>query len=253
MSNNNICDVQLQLEAYCDGELSLSDRQALETHLESCQHCVEGYERLLHMKRLIQKSVSEPAPLGLKRRIRQSLGQVTGEQRRLTSLMTWLGLFGGGLTATLFTFWLFVNPDWVRLESQLVSAHIKSLQVDHLLDVKSSDKHTVKPWFRGKLNFSPVVYDFTSQGFQLIGGRLEYIDERNAAAIVYKRRAHIINLFIWPTREKILGKNFAMSSYRNNGFNLYHWRSNAMVYWTISDLNNQELKLFVRLLKSKLK
>jgi anti-sigma factor RsiW len=130
-----------------------------------------------------------------------------------------------------------------RLTQEIVSSNIRSLMADHMLDVVSTDQHTVKPWFNGKLDFSPPVKDLAAQEFPLIGGRLDYIGGRSVAALVFHRNKHVINLFIWPTTEKNL-KPAASSSIQ--GYNVIHWSEAGMTFWTVSDLNEKELTEFVQ-------
>jgi anti-sigma factor RsiW len=131
-----------------------------------------------------------------------------------------------------------------RLAELVVASHVRALQATHLTDVASSDRHTVKPWFRGKLDFSPQVPDLTAQGYVLSGGRLDYLTDRPVAALVYLRRSHVINLFLWPTGEAGESPTLAQSRL---GFNIRHWRRAGMAFWVVSDLNDQELDEFVRL------
>ena len=141
------------------------------------------------------------------------------------------------------------SDDWkvatgANLPRDLVVAHVRSLQAEHLEDVKSSDKHTVKPWFTGQVDFSPPVKDFTEQGYPLLGGRLDYLDQRPTAALVYGRAKHIINLFIWPAGGD--GDSSAQTLVRR-GYNLSHWTREGLEFWAVSDLNAEELGEFARL------
>ena len=133
------------------------------------------------------------------------------------------------------------------LGREAVSNHVRSLMADHIADVPTSDQHTVKPWFNGKLDFSPPVIDLDEQGFSLVGGRLDYLDSRVVAALVYKRRQHVINLFVWPTDES----DRAGQTATYQGYNVVHWRQDNMSYWAVSDLNANELREFAQLERSK--
>jgi anti-sigma factor RsiW len=127
------------------------------------------------------------------------------------------------------------------LAQDVISSHVRSLLATHLLDVPSTDQHTVKPWFDGKLKFSPPVRDFTDQGFRLIGGRLDYINGREVAALVYQRRLHLINLFIWPLES---GRNTAAESFEKDGYNVLHWERDGFAFWAVSDVSAGDLTAF---------
>jgi len=130
-----------------------------------------------------------------------------------------------------------------RLTQELIGGHVRSLMASHLTDVSSSDQHTVKPWFEGKLDFSPPVADVTEQGFPLVGGRLEYIGNRPVAALVYRHQQHVINLFIWPVTHE---EDVRERTLTRQGYQLIHWAEAGMSYWVVSDLNARELQAFVR-------
>jgi anti-sigma factor RsiW len=134
-----------------------------------------------------------------------------------------------------------------RLIQEVTANHVRSLMVAHLVDIPSSDRHVVKPWFTGKLDFAPSVPDLTEQGFPLIGGRLDYLDNRGVAAVVYKRREHVINVFIWPAAHTASGESKTAT---HQGYHHLRWSDSSMVYWAVSDLNGRELEEFVRLLQT---
>jgi anti-sigma factor RsiW len=196
------------------------------------------------------------APPDLRQRIHAAVAQsaVSAVPSRTTrgQLFGWRWLQMGAtlacavLASVLATQMYFAPTDTVRVNDEIIAAHVRSLMVAHLEDVASSDQHTVKPWFAGKLDFSPPVNDFSSQGFPLIGGRLDYIDKHFAAALVYRRHGHVINVFVWPIREtdraRALNEN-------KEGFNLIAWSRSELQYWLVSDVNSEELQQFSKLLR----
>ena len=163
----------------------------------------------------------------------------------------WIGV-GASLVLLLLMVWsvfrLTAGPSSDELRArEVVSNHVRSLMAAHITDVPSSDQHTVKPWFNGKLDFSPPVINLDEQGFNLVGGRLDYLDNRAIAAVVYKRNQHLINLFIWPTSES----DRSVRTEARQGYNVIHWRRDDMNYWAVSDLNATELREFVELARTR--
>lgn len=238
--------------AYADGELDLVCTLEIEKHLAACPSCSHAYENVRSLKLAVQSSdLYLSAPPALRRRVLNTIrGQVGGVRRRSP---VWWGMFkmlipaaGVALIALLLLPVLSGRSLDKQLEEEVVSSHVRSLMLDHKTDVASSDKHTVKPWFQGKLDFSPPVNDLADHGFPLVGGRLDYLQGRPVAALVYQRRQHLINLFVWPTAgPAIISDRFMV----RQGYNLVNWTKAGMTFWTVSDLNPTDLAGFVQLMK----
>jgi anti-sigma factor RsiW len=242
------CDETRDLiHAYADGELDLVKSIDVEKHLQHCDACSQNYLSIRNVQSVAaHSSVRFEPSADLEKRVRAKLRRENKPQRR-SFVVRWRWLVAltsfvivVGAVTTIFT----RRSESDLLAQEIVSSHVRSLMADHLTDVPSSDQHTVKPWFDGKLDFSPPVKDLTQQGFALNGGRLDYIGHRPVAALVYRRRQHSINVFIWPATE---ATNETASS--NNGFNVIRWSNAGMVYWAVSDLNLDELRQFVQLLQ----
>ncbi len=192
------------------------------------------------------KSFHFAPPPGLRRRIESSLRDLD-DTRTGRRVWPWLALAASAALIvfsawSLVRFWPTLEDD--RLAQEVVSSHVRSLMIDHLYDVKSTDSHTVKPWFHGKIDFAPVVVDLAEEGFPLSGGRLDYVDNRPAAILVYHRRQHVINLLIWPSTRADTEEPRALT---RQGYNLLHWSRGGMTYWAVSDLNAAELRTFADL------
>jgi len=246
------CDLIMKnIEAYLDGELTLSDRRDFEEHISDCESCTGKLESMQAMQNMVRNTEYANMPSGLKNKIHYQLRDYTGEESNSSNMLNWLGISGGAMAIGALATWiimsfLFVTPIQMRLADQIISSHVRSLMVNHVTDVLSSDRHTVKPWFNGKVDFSPPVKEFKSAGFELVGGRLDYIQARTVSALVYKRRAHLINAFIFRGEDSI--DSVTPQHIQRQGYNLVHWISNGLEYWVISDLNRKELEEFARLL-----
>jgi len=236
------------IEAYMDEELDPGLRAAVEEHLSNCPACSEEHSRFREQKASI-KSIAPyyTAPAPLQRSVREALRRAAASESaamRRNTPWRWLAIAASILLAISVS-WNVRRAQPRTAENDLVaqnilSDHIRSLIGTHLLDVPSSDRHTVKPWFNGKLDFSPQVKDFAAQGFPLIGGRIEYLTDRNVAALVYHRRQHVINLFTWPSSAPPVNEG----SFSRNGYNLLHWTDASMTYWAASDIPMAELQQF---------
>lgn len=245
-------DMKALLHGYLDGELDAANTLQVENHLKTCTTCADEYQRLTELRAALrQDELRYRASDALHARITGTLDSATSAPAGPTTFRWWQRLWPDrrfGLPAAAFAAGLavalIVPRPHTDLEQELVSEHIRSLMASHITDVTTSDQHTVKPWFSGRLDFSPPVVDLASEGFALAGGRLDYIAGRSVAALVYKRREHLINLFIWPAEKGELGVEQAQSSV-NNGYNVLRWSSNGMTFWAISDLDSAELQEFM--------
>jgi anti-sigma factor RsiW len=237
------------IDPYADGELEAGAILELERHIQSCPGCMVAWRNLQGLKKALkQDALYFAAPAELRQRIKSELPSPARtvpqwpawSWNRLTTAMS--GAFAVCL-ALLVTVTLFRPSSDQPLAQEIVSSHIRSLMAGHVMDVVSTDQHTVKPWFNGKLDFSPPVRDLAAQEFPLVGGRLDYIGGRGVAALVFQRHKHIINLFVWPAKEA--DSNPAPFAPRQ-GYNLIRWSEAGMVFWAVSDLNEKELMEFVQ-------
>ena len=238
-------DAQRLVPAYLDGEIDLTKSVEIQQHLEDCSGCQRVYENEQALKAAVRADgLYYVAPLGLQMRIMRSLPQ---EKRETGRGWKWgWPAYGLAATALLFLFAIALYRSATNSQSdfqaqEVLSSHVRSLMAAHLFDVRSTDKHTVKPWFNGKIDYAPVVEDLTPQGFPLLGGRLDYLNGRQVAALIYQRQKHIINLYLWPAPKE---PNAALKSISLRGFYLWHWTKFGMVYWAVSDLNSSELQDF---------
>jgi anti-sigma factor RsiW len=256
------------MDGYLDGELDPITSQTIERHLRSCRNCQQAYETHRALVRAIGNATPYyKAPAALRERIQSSLREeiverparnlapdrqplFPGRQPGLRTILwetswNWLALAAAIVLAAIIA--LTLVPRLQRpgtdqlLATQLIASHVRSLMANHLTDVASSDQHTVKPWLDAKLDFAPPVVDLASEGFPLVGGRLDYLDNRPAAALVYQRRKHFINLFVWPGEAGAAKPTMAMS---HQGYQLLHWADSDFNYWAVSDVNGNDLQTF---------
>jgi anti-sigma factor RsiW len=235
------------IEAYVDGELDATQKSEVRGHLEGCISCAETHWRLMEMRTNLKKEgpyYEAPAPL--RDRVVTSLrNEARRDNPRRSAPWNWMAIAASVLLAV-SAIWNVqmlrsrqAAPD--RIASEILSSHVRSLMGNHLLDVPSTDQHTVKPWFNGKVDFSPAVKDLAGQGYPLIGGRIEYVDEKPVAVLVYQHAKHVINVFTWP--ETIASRREEL---KLRGYNLIEWTDAGMTNWAVSDLNIVDLREFVR-------
>lgn len=239
------------LHAYVDDELDLVRSMELEDHLAECADCAQQVESFRALRAAFAASdLRYGVGDQLRTRITQALEKterppVRERGPRSLSWWNWVAAAACLLIAIGGLLLYSGNHSDETLARELVADHVRSLMATHLTDVLTSDQHTVKPWFTGKLDFSPRVRDLTSDGFELVGGRLDYVDGHSAAAIVYQRRKHVVNLFTWPAKSG----DESPHTTAQQGFNLIEWTQDGMYYCAVSDLNQQDLEGFVELVR----
>jgi anti-sigma factor RsiW len=251
------CDeAEILLHALIDGELDAGHARDVETHVAACPACAEKLRAFRAMREtMAQAPLKEAAPAHLRNRIEAALAVPAAtisapRQSWLASARaSWKNFFGGFAVGTALSAAVAAslviavvrNDQNQQIASDVVSAHLRSLQAGHLTDVETSDQHTVKPWFNGKLDVAPPVIDLTAQGFTLIGGRLDYINGQPVASIVYRRRKHVINLFVGePLGAAVRG----VKDETVQGFNIRHWSEGGLELWAVSDVDAGELDEF---------
>jgi anti-sigma factor RsiW len=253
------------LHGYIDDELDLATALQMQQHLEDCARCRQELESAQAIRAAVAlPGLYQRAPVTLGAQLQKAIRAESQAMQkgkshdvpqgnpvsprsflpRWNRLMTMTALAAALLVAATVIYWPERAPRASQAEiADVLSAHLRSLEADHLFDVASTDQHTVKPWFDGKVEFAPPVVDLASDGFPLVGGRLDYLQGQKVAALVYRRDKHIINLFIWPG-------NAAPETDIVNGYNLIQFQCNGMICWAVSDLNPAELQRFVDLFKA---
>ncbi len=246
----NCAESRELLQAHADSELDVANSLELERHLTTCAACAAERQAVQSLKRALrQPSLRYQAPNSLRKEIRRMTQAASSGAKPplLQSLLLWRSLAFGATVFALLA--MFIRPgvsERDQLLEEAVSSHVRSLMAEHLTDVSSSDQHTVKPWFNGKLDFAPNVKDFSARGFPLVGGRLDYLDGRAVAALVYRRNKHLINVFVWPAASEGGGK----SEVRHlRGYSVVSREAEGLRYCLVSDLNQQELTELAGLLE----
>ncbi|HEX3699119.1 MAG TPA: anti-sigma factor [Phenylobacterium sp.] len=232
------------LHAFLDGELDAANTEAFEAHLKTCAGCAGELAALQALRAQIAvPGVAAPAPEALHSRIEAMIaaeGASTPRRHALTlpAVLPW-GLAGvfAAVAASLAV--VMALPATTGIEDQLVADHVRSTLALHLVDVATSDRHTVKPWFAGKLDFAPPVADLAPQGFPLVGGRLDYLDGQVVAALVYRRDKHVINLFVRPLRPAL---RLPVSNASLHGYALLRWTQGGLEFWAVTDAEPKELE-----------
>jgi mycothiol system anti-sigma-R factor len=239
------------LHGYLDGELDATRAAEFERHLENCRECENSLASAEALRSSLQRSsLYESAPSSLRKKIRTGLDAATVREPSGIPAWRWLAVAASILIVAAVSWYA-----WPRFQdsaasapfsaAELIDAHVRSLQPGHLTDVASTDQHTVKPWFDGKLAFVPPVKDFSDEGFPLIGGRLDVLGGQNVAALVYTRRKHVINVFVLPTKE---ADTPIHPPGLRQGYQWFHWRHQGMEYCAISDLAASDLRELAQLL-----
>jgi anti-sigma factor RsiW len=249
----NCKETQQVIHGYLDGELDVVHNLAVEQHLEECAACRRSFQEQQSLRKVMAPgSLYFEAPKGLEKRLRSAVRQANkAESSRWSWRWDWtrmLAPLAASAVVLLIAMPLVMRTSTEdRLSQEIVSSHVRSLMASHLTDVASTDQHTVKPWFNGKLPFSPPVTDLATQGFPLIGGRLDYVENHPVAALVYQHRKHFINVFIWPATRVA---NTAQEVRTQQGYNSIHWSQGGMEFWAVSDMNQGDLKNCAQLLRN---
>ena len=236
------------LSAHIDQELGMNDSIELDAHLLTCACCREQHTRLMALRTVVKTQTTYfSAPTHLESQLKRHI--TSSVEKKASRTIWWLNNVWNrqNLSTVLIslvaiswslTLYLIQPSASERLADEVIASHVRSLMLNHIADVDSSDQHTVKPWFNGKLDFSPTVSDLSADGFSLIGGRLDYLDHRPVAALVYRHRQHLINLYVWPVTNQ---QQVSEQTQSQRGYHLVHWGEVGMTYWAVSDLDSREL------------
>jgi len=239
-------DQELLLGGLVDHELDAANTALVEAHVARCEACREELEKLQAVRSLLRgEGVRHAAPASLVRRV-AAMPELAPKAANENYVSRWLapGLVGA-VAASLAMVTLLPPGSQSVVDQELVSSHVRSLQPGHLTDVQTTNQHIVKPWFNGRIDFSPPVPELADQGFPLAGGRLDSIGGKTVAAIVYHRRLHTVNLFVWPA------KDGGERSFVKDGFAVTEWSRNGLRFAAVSDIPAGELQQFHKLFEDR--
>lgn len=251
----NCEETQCLLYAYLDAELDAAHNLAIEQHLQNCAACTRDYENAQALRAVLhENSLYFQAPASLRKRVQLALPKIE-RAPHATRWTSWSWLSAAALLLLILGglgFWIFfqLRPSSAYengVAQAVVNSHERSLVDDHLVDILSSDPTILKAWFEGKLGYAPPVINLTLQGFSLVGGRLDFLDNQPVAAIIYKCGQHVINLFVWPTTQTTDIGILSMQ-----GYYLTHWTHHGMNCWAVTDLGKDELQQFAHLINQHL-
>lgn len=233
------CPDPMMLHALLDDELDAANVATVEAHLRSCPDCAAQFERWQALRAMIaDPALRHETPAGLRMRVLADLPAPASRANPWPARLGW-GASGAIAASLAFALVPVQVPVTASLEQQMVASHIRSLLANHLVDIPTSDRHVVKPWFNGKIDFSPPTPDLKDKGFPLVGGRLDYVGGRTVPAIVYRRNLHTINVFAWPA-----GAAPAAEAVASDGYTLVHWRQGDLDFWAVSDVAGGDLTQF---------
>jgi anti-sigma factor RsiW len=236
--------VERDLDAYLDRELDAESSSAVREHVSTCASCRRQLTEREALARFVRAAPYYPAPDRLRSRVMAQSSRSSSPRRVFAWAAAAMLLLSVGAGMWL---WGSAASRGDAIAEEVVGGHVRSLMANHLFDVQSTDLHTVKPWFLGKIDFSPPVVDLATIGFPLVGGRLDYVAGRPVAALVYQRQKHAINVFVSPESGDSSARDRVLTV---RGFNLRHWIHNGMSFWAVSDLNGAELGEFARALQA---
>jgi anti-sigma factor RsiW len=250
------CSDALRAQAYFDGEADAVTAADIERHMEYCAACRTLHRGLEELRTALRRDLPHiPIPPALRARVMRALDEESSidapRRRARPTLRTrpfWMGATSGGLgmaaVAATLAFLLLSPQLTTPVVDELLNAHVNSLLSTHLIDVVSTDKHTVKPWFAGHTDVSPLVADFEPQGYTLVGGRVDYLEHQRAAVVVYRHGAHVINVFSWAAAQRSLPDKLT-----RNGYHFAFWKVGDLQYCAVSDTGWDELLGLVQLLR----